>query len=166
MFVQSALHQLKVAIDTSIQMLNQYTENDLKIKPIESKRSLFEMCTHLALICHADLLILNGITEKELHTFYIEYTPETIAHMQETMLQGYDLLSKTFSSYSNEELAEIKTAYWGIFILDSNGYLKWLHTFIIIADKFKFYYVSMLKILAFLYLNKKSGNKTNKEYYS
>lgn len=64
MFVQSALHQLKVAIDTSIQMLNQYTENDLKIKPIESKRSLFEMCTHLALICHADLLILNGITEK------------------------------------------------------------------------------------------------------
>lgn len=122
MFVQSALHQLKVAIDTSIQMLNQYTESDLKIKPIESKRSLFEMCTHLALICHADLLILNGITEKELHTFYIEYTPETIAHMQETMLQGYDLLSKTFSSYSNEELAEIKTAYWGI----SYSRFEWL----------------------------------------
>ena len=74
MFVQSTLHQLKVAVDTSIQMLNQYTESDLKIKPIESKRSLFEMCTHLALICHADLLILNGITEKELHTFYIEHT--------------------------------------------------------------------------------------------
>ncbi|KAB2440134.1 DinB family protein [Bacillus luti] len=122
MFVQSALHQLKVAIDTSIQMLNQYTESDLKIKPIESKRSLFEMCTHLALICHADLLILNGITEKELHIFYIEYTPETIAHIQETMLQGYDLLSKTFSSYSNEELAEIKTAYWGI----SYSRFEWL----------------------------------------
>ncbi len=30
MFVQSALHQLKVAIDTSIDMLNQYSENDLK----------------------------------------------------------------------------------------------------------------------------------------
>lgn len=30
MFVQSALHQLKVAIDTSIYMLNQYSENDLK----------------------------------------------------------------------------------------------------------------------------------------
>ena len=45
MFVQSALHQLKVAIDTSIYMLNQYSENDLKIQPIHSKRSLFEMCT-------------------------------------------------------------------------------------------------------------------------
>ncbi|MDP9745444.1 UNVERIFIED_ORG: hypothetical protein QE415_001837 [Bacillus thuringiensis] len=93
MFVQSALHQLKVAVDTSIQILNQYNESDLKITPIESKRSLFEMCTHLSLICHADLLILNGISEKELHTFYIEQTPETIAQMQQMMIQGYDLLS-------------------------------------------------------------------------
>ena len=122
MFVQSTLHQLKVAVDTSIQMLNQYTESDLKIKPIESKRSLFEMCTHLALICHADLLILNGITEKELHTFYIEHTPKTIAHIQQTMLQGYELLSKTFLSYPNEQLAEIKTAYWGI----SYSRFEWL----------------------------------------
>ena len=30
MFVQSALHQLKVAIDTSIQMLNRYKEDELK----------------------------------------------------------------------------------------------------------------------------------------
>ncbi|HFJ9285645.1 DinB family protein [Bacillus cereus group sp. N11] len=114
MFVQSALHQLKVAVDTSIQILNQYNESDLKITLIESKRSLFEMCTHLSLICHADLLILNGISEKELHTFYIEQTPETIAQMQQMMIQGYDLLSKTFLSYSNEELAEIMTAYWDI----------------------------------------------------
>lgn len=64
MFVQSALHQLKVAVDTSIQMLDQYTEIDLKIAPIQSKRSLFEMYAHLSLICHADLLILNGSTEK------------------------------------------------------------------------------------------------------
>ncbi|MGE7884088.1 DinB family protein [Bacillus sp. NPDC094077] len=122
MFVQSALHQLKVAVDTSIQILNQYTESDLKIKPIESKRSLFEMCTHLSLICHADLLILNGITEKELHTFYIEQTPETITQMQQMMIQRYDLLSKTFLSYSNEELAEIMTAYWGI----SYSRFEWL----------------------------------------
>lgn len=90
MFVPSALNQVKVAIDTSIQILNQYTESDLKIKSIESKRSLFEMCTHLSLICHADLLILNGITEKDLHTFYIEQTPETITQIQQTMIQGYD----------------------------------------------------------------------------
>jgi len=50
MFVQSALHQLKCAVDPSIQILNQYNESDLKITPIESKRSLFEMCTHLSLI--------------------------------------------------------------------------------------------------------------------
>ncbi|PEC19613.1 DinB family protein [Bacillus cereus] len=122
MFVQYALHQLKIAVDTSIHMLNQYSEGDLKIQPIHSKRSIFEMCAHLSLICHADLLILNGITEKELHTFYIEQTPETVSHIQQTMLQGYDLLSKTFLSYSNEELAEIKTAYWGI----SYSRFEWL----------------------------------------
>ncbi|WP_242241666.1 DinB family protein [Bacillus cereus group sp. BfR-BA-01309] len=114
MFVESALHQLKVAVDTSIQMLNQYNEDTLKIRLIHSKRSVFEMWAHLSLICHADLLILNGITEKQLHTFYKEQTPETITQMQQTMIQGYDLLSKTFLSYSHEQLAEVKTAYWGI----------------------------------------------------
>ncbi|WP_337080084.1 DinB family protein [Bacillus anthracis] len=122
MFVQSALHQLKVAVDTSIQMLDQYTEIDLKIAPIQSKRSLFEMCAHLSLICHADLLILNGSTEKELRTFYLEHTPETITYMQQIMLEGFTLLSKTFLSYSQEELAEIKTAYWGV----SYSRFEWL----------------------------------------
>ncbi|MED1410055.1 MULTISPECIES: DinB family protein [Bacillus] len=122
MFVQSALHQLKVAVDTSIQILNQCTKSDLIIKPIESKRSLFEMYTHLSLICHADLLILNGITERDLHTFYIEQTPKTITQMQQMMIKGYELLSKTFLSYSNEELAEIMTAYWGI----SYSRFEWL----------------------------------------
>ncbi|PFR81374.1 hypothetical protein CN936_29310 [Bacillus cereus] len=122
MFVQSALHQLKVAIDTSIYMLNQYSENDLKIQPIHSKRSLFEMCAHLSLICHADLLILNGISEKELHTFDIEHTPVTVAHMQQTMIEGYNLLSKTFLSYSQIELAKVMTAYWGI----SYSRFEWL----------------------------------------
>ncbi|MEI3892655.1 MULTISPECIES: DinB family protein [Bacillus] len=122
MFVESALHQFKIAVDTSIQMLNQYNEDDLKIQPIHSKRSVFEICAHLSLICHADLLILNGITEKELHTFYLEHTPETIAYMQQIMIEGYNLLPKTFLSYSKEELAEVMTAYWGI----SYSRFEWL----------------------------------------
>lgn len=122
MFVQSALHQLQVAVDTSIQTLNQYNEDSLKIQPIHSKRSLFEMCAHLSLICHADLLILNGSTDKELRTFHLEYTPKTIAHMQQIMIEGYNLLSKTFLSYSQEELAEVMTAYWGV----SYSRFEWL----------------------------------------
>ncbi|MEJ3737195.1 MULTISPECIES: DinB family protein [Bacillus cereus group] len=122
MFVQSALHQLQVAVDTSIQMLNRYKEDELKIQPIHSKRSFFEMCAHLSLICHADLLILNGSTEKELRTFYLEHTPETIAYMQQIMLEGYNLLSKTFLSYSHEELAAVMTAYWSV----SYSRFEWL----------------------------------------
>ncbi|KEK25020.1 DinB family protein [Bacillus gaemokensis] len=122
MFVQAALHQLEVAIDTYIKMLNQLTELDLQSKPIQTKRSLFEICTHLSLICHADLLILNGATQEELHTFHLEHAPKTIAQMQKTMLQGYELLSKTFLSYSNDELAEIMTVYWGV----SYSRFEWL----------------------------------------
>ncbi|HDR7794802.1 TPA: DinB family protein [Bacillus luti] len=122
MFVRSALHQLKVAVDTFIHMLSRYSEDDLKIQPIHQKRSLFEMCAHLSLICHADLLILNGSTEKELHTFYIKHAPKTIADMQQTMTEGYNLLSKTFLSYSQVELAEVTTAYWGI----SYSRFEWL----------------------------------------
>ncbi|HDR4423647.1 TPA: DinB family protein [Bacillus cereus] len=122
MFVESALHQLKIAVDTTIQMLNQYNEANLKIQPIHAKRSVFEMCAHLSLICHADLLILNGFTENQMYTFYKEQTPESITQIQQTMIQGYDLLSKTFLSYSNEQLAEMKTAYWGI----SYSRFEWL----------------------------------------
>lgn len=114
MFVQAVLHQLEIAVETSIEMLNQLTELDLQSKPIQNRRSLFEMFAHLSLICHADLLILNEATQKELHTFYLEHTPKTIVQMQQTMLRGYNLLSKTFLSYSNDELAKITTAYWGV----------------------------------------------------
>ncbi|MCU4911752.1 DinB family protein, partial [Bacillus cereus] len=64
----------------------------------------------------------NGISEKELHTFYIEHTPVTVAHMQQTMIEGYNLLSKTFLSYSQIELAKVMTAYWGI----SYSRFEWL----------------------------------------
>ncbi|MEH7458174.1 hypothetical protein CON65_09345 [Bacillus pseudomycoides] len=122
MFVQAALHQLKVAIDTFIKILNQFDEKDLQIKRLQNKRSLFEMCTHLSLICHADLLILNGATQEELNTFYLEQTSKTIPQMKEMLLQGYALLSKTFLSYSNNELAEVMTAYWGV----SYSRFEWL----------------------------------------
>ncbi|KFN03471.1 DinB family protein [Bacillus clarus] len=122
MFVQAALHQIKVAIDTFNALLNQLTELDLQRTPIPNKRSLFEMCTHLSLICHADLLILNGATHEDIHTFYIEHTPKTISHMQKMMIQGYNLLSNTFLSYSNDELAEVMTAHWGI----SYSRFEWL----------------------------------------
>ena len=50
MFVQSALHQLKVAIDTSIQMLNRYKEDELKIQPIHSKRRYYLKYVHIFLL--------------------------------------------------------------------------------------------------------------------
>ncbi|MDM5188326.1 DinB family protein [Bacillus sp. DX4.1] len=122
MFVRAALHQLEVSINSAIEMLKKLTDEDLQCKPIQNKRSLFEMYAHLSLICHADLLILNGATQKELDNFYLEQTPQTIDQLQQTLHQGFQLLSQTFQSYSKTELTEVMPAYWGV----SYSRFEWL----------------------------------------
>ena len=49
MFVQSALHQLQVAVDTSIQMLNQYNVADLKYNPF-TQSDHYLKCVHIFLL--------------------------------------------------------------------------------------------------------------------
>ncbi|SFI04015.1 MULTISPECIES: DinB family protein [unclassified Bacillus (in: firmicutes)] len=113
MFVQAALHQLEIAIDSTIQMLEQVTYDELQQRPLKNKRSLFEICTHLSLICHADLLILAEASKEELDIFYIQHTPHTLEEVQQTMKEGFHLLSKTFQAYSLAELEEVTHSYWG-----------------------------------------------------
>ncbi|MDC2867080.1 MULTISPECIES: DinB family protein [unclassified Bacillus (in: firmicutes)] len=113
MFVQAALHQLEIAIDSTILMLEQVTYDELQQRPLENKRSLFEICTHLSLICHADFLILNESSKEELDTFYKQHTPHTLEEVQQTMIEGFQLLSKIFQAYSLTELEEVTHSYWG-----------------------------------------------------
>ncbi|CAG9614264.1 hypothetical protein BACCIP111899_03491 [Bacillus rhizoplanae] len=113
MFVQATLHQLKFGIDSTIQMLEQFTYDELQHRPIKNKRSLFEIYTHLSLICYADLLILNEASKEELNKFYSQHTPHTLAEVQQTMKEGFQLLAKTFQAYSIAELEETTHSYWG-----------------------------------------------------
>ncbi|MEH6891944.1 DinB family protein [Bacillus sp. JJ864] len=113
MFVQAALHQLELAIHSTIQMLEQVTYAELQQQPLKNKRSLFEICTHLSLICRADFLILNEASKEELDLFYIQHIPLTLEEIQQTMKEGFHLLSKTFQTYSLTELEEVTHSYWG-----------------------------------------------------
>ena len=122
MFVQAALHQLEIAIDSTILMLEQVTYDELQQRPLENKRSLFEMCTHLSLICHADFLILNEASKEELDTFYKQHTPHTLEEVQQKMKEGFQFLAKTFQAYSIAELEEITHSYWGV----SYSRFEWL----------------------------------------
>lgn len=122
MFLTTTLHQLEVGIRSMIQMLQHVSYDELQLQPIHNKRSLFEICTHMALIPHADLLIANGASKEELDAFYGSYTFSTTHDIQKTMLESFQLLCKTFQSYSTAELEEITQSYWGV----SYSRFEWL----------------------------------------
>ncbi|HDX9577140.1 TPA: DinB family protein [Bacillus pseudomycoides] len=113
MFVKAALHQLEIAIHSTILMLEQITYTELQQRPLKNKRSLFEICTHLSLICHADFLILNEASKEELDTFYTQHTLHTLEEVHQTTKEGFQLLSKAFQTYSLTELEEVTHSYWG-----------------------------------------------------
>lgn len=95
-------------------MLEHVTYDELQHRSIKNKRSLFEIYTHLSLICYADLLILNEASKEELNTFYSQHTPHTLAEVQQTMKEDFQLLAKTFQAYSIAELEETTHSYWGV----------------------------------------------------
>lgn len=113
-YVASALHQIRIAIDSVDEMLNQLSETDLESTPIHGKRTYAELLSHIALICQADLLISNEATSTEMQLYYEKNTPTTIAEIKQSLLANYDELVETFSGYSEEELFEQKKSYWGV----------------------------------------------------
>ena len=74
--------------------------------------------------------------------------------IQQTMIQGYDLLSKTFLSYPNEQLAEIKTAYWGISYSRFEWLLEIVTHFYHHRGQVHILLCEHIKILTYLYFNK------------
>ncbi len=113
-YLSSVFHQIKVAIDSVIGILNQLSEADLQSKPIPDKRSYLELLAHISLICKADLLILNGASITEMNAYYEKNTPETIEEIKKNLIVNYNELVKEFSCYSEEDLFEHKESYWGV----------------------------------------------------
>lgn len=114
MYVQAALHQLQVAIRTIVQMLDTINEEELDFRPSPAKRSLYEIFSHLSLLMQADFFILNEATKDEIAMFYDANEKLTIKEMQLALFDGYNRLSYSFSNYSEEDLHEITTSYWGV----------------------------------------------------
>ncbi|WP_369899958.1 DinB family protein [Bacillus manliponensis] len=114
MFTTAALHQLEVGVKSMIQIMQRVSYEELQLQPLHNKRSLFDICTHMALIPHADLLIANGASKEELDRFYNRYTFSTTQDIQKTLLENFHFLRETFQSYSITELKEIKQSYWGV----------------------------------------------------
>lgn len=113
-YILSVFHQIKVAIDSVIEIINQFPEAELESKPINNKRSYLELLSHISLLCKADLLILNEASQKEMEIYYERNKPETIEELKEHLLKNFNELVKEFSSYSDEKLFEYTKSYWGV----------------------------------------------------
>ncbi|WP_028546979.1 DinB family protein [Paenibacillus taiwanensis] len=113
-YVEAALHQLKVAVHSIVTMMDQLTDSELDISPIANKRSLRGLIVHLSMICMADIRIAEGESEEAMRVFYKEYEPRTLQHAKEVTLAGLHQLESIYGAYSEAELQEMTTSYWGV----------------------------------------------------
>lgn len=114
MYLSSTIHQIRIAMDSVIEMMEQLNETELTTCPISGKRTYQELLAHISLICHADLLIMKEATIEEMNSFYESHSLHRAAEMKEALKRSYQVLVDAFSHYSEAELNEVKTSYWGV----------------------------------------------------
>jgi len=114
LFLSGVFHQMKIAIDSIVEITEQLSESDLDFRPIDNKRSIRELLCHIALICKADYLILNEATLEEMNDFYHKNNKQTIEEIKEALIVNFTNLAEDYAKYSLEELSEYKQAYWGV----------------------------------------------------
>lgn len=112
-YKRSLIHQLDLAVQSIRGIMEQVTEAQLDLQPMPNKRSFRDMLAHLALICAADLHIMNEATQEEMEHFYHIHTPNTIDDMKNTLAKSHRSLVDEMNSWSEEQWMEIKHAYWG-----------------------------------------------------
>lgn len=113
-FCNNALNQIKIVLDTVTAITHQLDEGDLKFRPTENKHSVGELLEHIALICLADLQIAKGLTKKEMDEFYSKHSYQTIPEIEAAILENYEILKEAYLGYSEDELNQPVTSYWGL----------------------------------------------------
>ena len=113
-YCKSTLHQIKFALEKTIEIMNELSPEDLTKRPTTNKHSIGELLEHLALICRADLLIASGCSQQEMHMYYAAQSLTSLEQIKKSMLDHYSTLEETYSSYSDEELQQPVTSFWGV----------------------------------------------------
>ncbi|CAH0347435.1 DinB family protein [Bacillus sp. CECT 9360] len=113
MYVKEMLHQLSVAVNSSIQMLEQTPDELLEWKPDEVRRTIREMFVHLATLCKADYYIMSGYSQKEMEEYYLQANPVSKQEIKEYMTDSFTFFSDKALSFTESQLSEKQASYWG-----------------------------------------------------
>ena len=79
-----------------------------------NKRSLGETLSHISVICQADYCIANEASEAVMAEFYSKNDPSSLHDIREALHSNFEFLVRNYSNYSNQELHEVTTSYWGV----------------------------------------------------
>ncbi|MFD1205526.1 MULTISPECIES: DinB family protein [Sporosarcina] len=113
-YVKTTLHQISIAVQSIIAIMDSLEQNDLSIQPTENKLSIGELLTHLSVICKADLLISDEASEEQMSNFYSSSSLQSIEDMKNALLTNFALLENRYLHYTEEELMQTTTSYWGV----------------------------------------------------
>jgi len=113
-YCKSSLNQIKIALTTTIEIMEKLDESDLLKRPSADKHSIGELLAHIANICRADLLIANGATQNEMNQFYSSVDYRGINEIKTGILNNFKLLEDRYLNYSEVELQQKITSFWGV----------------------------------------------------
>lgn len=87
-------------------------------------RTCFELLTHIALIPEADVMLIKGASEAEMHDYYHYWQKEvTSIEVFEARLElSMNILMDFYNQLEEDELLETKMTYWQT----RQTYLDWL----------------------------------------
>ncbi|TDL82945.1 DinB family protein [Peribacillus frigoritolerans] len=112
-YVENALHQIEVAIETIIKIMDTLEDSDLMKRPTADKHSIGELLEHIAMICQADLLISEGASGEEMTAFYSASALKNLQDLKGGLIKNYGILAERFSQFKESDLHREMTSYWG-----------------------------------------------------
>ena len=113
-YVKATMHQISIAVRSIADMMDNLEPSDLDVQPTKNKLSIGQLLAHMSLICKADLLISDEATEEKMSEFYSSNPLLSIAEMKEALLSNFALLEERYLGYTEEELMQTTTSYWGV----------------------------------------------------
>ncbi|MGN7386361.1 DinB family protein [Sporosarcina sp. SAFN-015] len=113
-YVKTTLNQISIAVRSIADMMDKLELSDLVIQPTENKFSIGQVVAHISLICQADLLISDEASEEQMSTFYSSNRLQTLLEMKDALLANLALLENRYLEYTEEELMQTTTSYWGV----------------------------------------------------
>ncbi|MFE8699223.1 DinB family protein [Cytobacillus sp. FJAT-54145] len=113
-YVKAVLHQLEVANDSILKIIDTINEVEIDEEILEKKRTVRQILSHIALIYKADFFIMSGASKVEMDRFYESSTPHSLLEIKEALVENFQFLYTNISRFSEEDFLTPMTSWWGV----------------------------------------------------